>query len=238
MVSSLKIAGMQPVSMLDWPGKLAAVIFIKGCNLRCPFCHNPELVLSANNNEHVLTLAEVKQQLKLKENWLDGVVVTGGEPTIHEDLLTLIKELNATGLKVKLDTNGTAPARIKDLLKRKLVDFIAVDIKTQPAKYEQVVQNANPAQEINLTLEVIAESGINHEFRTTVVPELLSEEDILEVAKLLSSYGFKRYVLQQFNPKVVLDAKFNQVKPWPGDYLKEMALKCSQFIKTEVRGVR
>jgi len=237
MVTAVKIAGLQPVSMLDWPGKLAAVVFLKGCNLRCPFCHNPELVLPQKNGRF-LDLAEVKQQLRLKEHWLDGVVVTGGEPTMHADLINLLKEFKALGLQVKLDTNGTAPELIKALIQQKLLDFIAVDLKTQPAAYKKVVKKSEAGEQVTATVKLIAEHNLAHEIRTTVVPELVSEEDVLEVAKLLNFFGLKKYVLQQFNPQVVLDPSFKQIKPWPGDYLKEMALKCNAYVKTEVRGVR
>lgn len=237
MVTTVKIAGLQPVSMLDWPGKLAAVVFLSGCNLRCPFCHNPELVLPPKNSRF-LDLDEVKQQLRLKLDWLDGVVVTGGEPTIYADIIALLKEFKALGLLVKLDTNGTAPKLIKTLIEQKLLDFIALDLKTHPATYEKVVKKSEVGEQVKATLELIAQHSLSHEIRTTVVPQLLSEEDILEVAKLLNSFGLKKYVLQQFNPQVVLDPDFKQIKPWPGDYLKEVALKCNTYVKTELRGVR
>lgn len=237
MVKAVKIAGLQPVSMLDWPGKLAAVVFLSGCNLRCPFCHNPELVLSPKK-DRFLELDEVKQQLTLKQSWLDGVVVTGGEPTIHADITFLLKEFKALGLQIKLDTNGTAPELIKILIKQKLLDFIALDLKTKPETYEKVVKKTEVGKQVAATVELIAQHNIAHEIRTTVVPQLISEEDLLELAKLLNFFGLKKYVLQQFNPQVVLDPDFKQIKPWPGDYLKEIALKCNAYVKTEVRGVR
>lgn len=237
MASQLKVAGLQTVSMLDWPGKLAAVLFIKGCNLRCPYCHNPELVLNSQNGQS-LSLKEIREQLLAKKNWLDGVVVTGGEPTIYDDLPVLLKEVKALNLKVKLDTNGTAPDFIKTIIKAGLIDFVALDVKTVPDKYDLVTKNKRLKEEIKLTLKTVAESGLPYELRTTVVPGLVSAEDVLAIAKLLRSFGFKKYILQQFNPQVVLDPALKTVKPLSGEHLKELACQCSAYLKTEVRGVR
>lgn len=229
------VAGVIPVSMVDWEGKLAAIIFLSGCNLRCPYCHNPELV--TKNHVPAIPWEKVVDQLSEKKGWVDGVVITGGEPTIDEDLETMIAALREIGLPVKLDTNGTRPEVVKDLLDKSLIEFLALDLKASFAGYDGVTRVKGQADKVRKTIEYVLASGIDHEFRTTVVPGFVDANDILEMAEYLAARGAKRYFLQQFNPKIVLEPSVEMIKPFPPAYLTELAARCDKFLPTKARGV-
>lgn len=179
------ISGFQPLSLLDYPGTVCSIIFTQGCPLRCVYCHNPELlpVKSANR----IPEDTVFSTLKKRKNVVEGVCVTGGEPTIHHDLPEFIKKLKDLGLQVKLDTNGVNPRMIEKLIQDKLVDFFAMDLKHTWERYSEVIGTSqnNIVANCQETFHLIQDSSIPHEFRTTVYPELHSENDLVKIANQL-----------------------------------------------------
>ncbi|MDP1809482.1 MAG: anaerobic ribonucleoside-triphosphate reductase activating protein [Actinomycetota bacterium] len=229
------VAGLIPVSMVDWEGKLAAIIFLSGCNLRCAYCHNPELI--TKNHVASISWGKIVDQLSEKKGWIDGVVITGGEPTINEDLEMMIVALRHLGLPVKLDTNGTRPEVVKELIGKDLIEFLAVDIKAAFAGYDAVTRVKGQTDKVKKTIEYVLSSDIDHEFRTTVVPGFIDAKDVLEIAAYLAARGAKRYFLQQFNPKIVLEPSVEKIKPFPPAYLAELAAQCDKYLPTKARGV-
>lgn len=193
-MNEIKIMGLQKVTLLDFPGKVACTVFFGGCNLRCPFCHNASLVLD-RGGEPVMTEEAFFSLLSKRRGVLDGVCVTGGEPLLQPELPRFIAEIRALGYAVKLDTNGTMPDRLSALLAEKAVDYVAMDIKSSHEGYEAACGLPVDVEKIKRSIALIRESGIPHEFRTTVVSGLHTEEDILEAARLV---GDSPYFLQSF----------------------------------------
>ncbi len=191
----MKIAGLQKLTLLDFPGKVACTVFTDGCNFRCPFCHNASLVLP---NGHIGEISEEEffAFLKKREGILDGVVVTGGEPTLASGLYEFIAKVKSMGYLVKLDSNGSMPDKLRVLIDDGLLDYIAMDIKTVPEKYDSVAGVKVDGRKIRESMDRIRHSGIPHEFRTTVVKGLHTKEDIVGVAKLLGEG--EAYYLQSF----------------------------------------
>lgn len=193
------IKGLQKTTLLDYPGRVAATIFMGGCNMRCPFCHNMDIV-EGGPKEDDYTAEEVLEFLRKRKNVLEGVCITGGEPTLYSDLPDFIREIKAVGYKVKLDTNGTNPQMVKNLYKEGLIDYVAMDIKSSMAEYKKVCAN----QEINL--EAIRESvdfliedkeqKLDYEFRTTIVKNYHNKEVMEDIGKLIE--GADKYFLQNF----------------------------------------
>jgi len=215
----MKIGGLQKVSLIDYPEAICAVVFLQGCNFQCSYCHNPELV---DPKLFTLCLEEKKvlEFLAIRIGKLDAVTITGGEPTIQKDLLPFIIKIKKLGFAVKLDSNGTLPKVIKDLIDAKLLDFIAMDIKAPLEKYKSIVKVPVDTQSIKESIRLILKSKIPHEFRTTVVKSQLTAKDILEIAQLLS--GAQRYALQKFVPTKTLDKKFLKEKTYPDDELEKI----------------
>jgi pyruvate formate lyase activating enzyme len=194
------LGGLQKLTLIDYPGHIAATIFTVGCNFRCPFCHNPELVIS-NFQFPISNVAEEDffRFLEKREGKLEGVCITGGEPTIQPDIIDFIRKIKYLGYKVKLDTNGTRPDILRNLFQDNLLDFVAMDIKNNPANYEKAVNSKVDLKRIRLSVELIRNSAVDYEFRTTVVPGLHSVEDFAKIGKWLE--GSKKYVLQAFEDK-------------------------------------
>ncbi len=224
---------MISASMLDWPGRLASVIFLSGCNFRCPYCHNPSLVKPDCSLEDIPFLA-VKEFLMDRYGWIDGVCITGGEPTLNKWLPNMIRELKALGLEVKLDTNGSKPHMLLELLKEKLVDFISMDVKSSLEKYPQVTRVPVSTDDIRRSIEIIKSSGVSHEFRCTVIPGMVDGEDLLKIAGLLQ--GGEIFVLQQFRPGDTLDPAFKDMEPYPLEQLHIWSEEISSIMPTMVRG--
>jgi pyruvate formate lyase activating enzyme len=201
----MKIGGIQKVSLIDYPGKVAAVVFTQGCNFRCPYCHNPELVNPRLFRE---TIPEetVLAFLMTRLGKLDAVSVTGGEPTLQEGLPSFLQQIKDMGFLVKVDTNGSFPAVIEILLKKGLVDFLAMDLKGPLNKYEPLVHVRVNTEAVRESIALITGSGINHEFRTTLVSSMLTGEDIETIAGLIPSA--RKYVLQRYIPSKPLDINF------------------------------
>jgi len=207
----LVIAGIQPTTLVDYPGLVAAVVFTAGCGFRCPFCHNPELVLPERvRSGPTVDEASVLATLAERSGFLDGVVITGGEPTLHRGLARFAERIKDLGLRVKLDTNGTRPDVLDRLFDRGLLDYVAMDIKAPPDLYERYAGVRVDLAAIEASIERIVRRAPEHEFRTTVAPGL-SVDDIERTAEWLNSQGARRYALQRFrvpDDKGLVDASW------------------------------
>jgi len=206
--SPIPIAGLTKLDLIDYPNKIACVVFTQGCNFRCRFCHNPDLLCAAKRNlEFNKKWAENEQKffdfLQSRKGKLDAVVVTGGEPTLHQNLPDFLKRIKEFGFLVKLDSQGTNPAMLKQILNEQLVDYVAMDIKHIPQKYHLITGVKVDLQKINQSIKILQTSDVDYEFRTTVVPGIHSENEIIEMANWIK--GSKAYYLQEFRPEKVLD---------------------------------
>jgi len=212
---TIRLGGWQPVTLIDFPGRVAATLFTAGCNFRCPFCHNAELVIPDRIEQlPPCDAAGVLSELKRRRGFLDGVVLTGGEPTVQQDLIGLIEELREIGLLVKLDTNGARPDVVERLLERALIDHIAVDIKGPPHRYAEFAGVDVSIEAIRETVRLVVEGGIDHELRTTVAPGL-EATDLEAIARWIGAAN--RYVLQRFRVpnetgKSLLDPSWSEKK--------------------------
>ncbi len=201
----MEFGGFEKCTLIDYPGKIACMVYTIGCNFRCPYCHNPELV--DETVAHRFSEKEILGFLDGRKKMLDGVVITGGEPTIHGDkLLSFMKEVKERGFLVKLDSNGTNPEFLKQAIDKKLVDYIAMDVKSPLAKYSQTVSRPVDTESIKKSISLIMNSDVEYEFRTTVLKVMLSPEDIEEIAKEIK--GAKKYYLQKFIPSKILNPQF------------------------------
>jgi pyruvate formate lyase activating enzyme len=192
----MKILGIIKASFIDYPKKASTVLFIGGCNFRCPYCHNPELV---NEQGEELKQSEVLEFLQKRKKYIDGVVISGGEPTIHPELISLIEEIKKLGYAIKLDTNGSNPEVIRMLINDRQIDYIAMDIKGPISEYAKISNSEINLKDIEASINLIKNSDIDYEFRTTICKELLSKDQIVEIGKFIN--GAKRYALQAYNLK-------------------------------------
>ena len=189
------LGGFQKLTLLDYPGKIATTVFTVGCSFRCPFCHNPELVdLRLAHNEE--SESEFLKFLEKRQGILEGVCITGGEPTIQPDIIDFIRKIKKMGFLVKLDSNGTRPDVLKKLLDEKLLDHIAMDIKSSLEKYSETTDSKVDKDRIRMSVNLIRNSRLPYEFRTTVVPGLHTEKDILDIVKWID--GAEAYYLQEY----------------------------------------
>ncbi len=193
------LGGLQKLTLIDYPGHIAATVFTVGCNFRCPFCHNPELVLSMGYKVSSIFEDELFKFLEDRKGKLEGVCITGGEPTIQPDIIDFIQKIKHLGYKVKLDTNGTRPDVLRNLFRKNLLDFVAMDIKSSLEEYDKTTNSQVDIERIKLSVKLIRNSAVDYEFRTTVVPGLHKEEDFAKIGKWLA--GSKKYVLQAFEDK-------------------------------------
>jgi pyruvate formate lyase activating enzyme len=204
-MSAIKLGGLQKSSLIDYPGMISAVIFTQGCNFRCPYCHNPELVNGKRetvngNPKHILAF------LNARVGKLDGIVITGGEPTLHQHLLEFIKQIKDLGFSVKLDTNGTNPEMLQTLIDAKLIDYVAMDIKAPIEKYSEIVCAKVDTEKVLKSIEILKNNNIDYEFRTTVVKSQLLLEDFEKIGALIQDSP--KYYLQRFFPTKILDESF------------------------------
>jgi pyruvate formate lyase activating enzyme len=204
----MRIGGHQKLTLIDYPGVIATTIFTVGCSFRCPFCHNPELVLSSQFAVRGDQEEKFFEFLKKRQGKLEGVCITGGEPTIQPDIIEFIKKIKDLGFLVKLDSNGTRPDVLKKLLDLKLLDFVAMDIKNQLKNYDKTTGVKGDKSRIKLSVDLIMHSGLPYEFRTTVVPGIHTEKDFLEIAKWIQ--GARAYYLQEYREKIILDPKLKK----------------------------
>ena len=228
---TLEIKGFIPNTMLDWEGMLASTIFLPRCNFRCPFCQNPELVAHPERLETV-PLSLILDYLSERRGWVDGVCITGGEPCLHEDLPELCREFKSAGVGVKLDTNGSLPRMLEPLLADGLLDFVAMDVKAplEPGAYRLVTGNDEPdlVERVMESIELLRASGVEREFRTTVVPMMHGPAEVSRIAEALDRE--ERYVLQHFSPKTTLDERFSSLRPFTDDDMEVMLAEARKHV--------
>lgn len=229
----MRVAGYQPLTLIDYPGHVASIVFTQGCLFRCVYCHNPELI--PTQVEAGMSEEEVLESIKKDAGMLDGVVVTGGEPTVHPDLPNFLVKIRELGLKVKLDTNGVNPRLIEKCLQKDAVDFFAMDIKHQWHKYNDVIGETPDIAVDNCrtTFKMIQDSGIDHEFRTTIYSALHSEVDILTIASYLRPG--EAYALQQIRYEKTLTPDLKRTSPLDLTHLKTQIMQQFPSLRVEIK---
>jgi len=230
------ISGIQKMTLLDYPGKVATTIFTFGCNFRCGFCHNPELVHAAERQkQNEWTEDAILNFLKERQGFVEALVVTGGEPTLHSDLPEFLQKVKSLGFLIKIDTNGTNSQMIEILQAKGLVDFWAMDIKNSYPKYFATVEQFVDEEEIKKSINLIKKGSQDYEFRTTIVEGLHKPEDVLAMAQMVE--GAKKYVLQQFISRdKLVNPKFVGKKSISEEELKSLAKECEHWVgKCEIR---
>lgn len=199
------IGGFQKMTLLDFPGRVAAMVFTRGCNFRCPYCHNPELLDKSRGADY--STEQILRYLSAKRFFLDGVVITGGEPTIHPGLPDFLREVKALGLLVKLDTNGSNPMVLKTLLKQGLVDYVAMDVKAGWGNYEKITKLPGIEGNCIRSMGLIRESGVDYEFRTTVFPPVNDTADMAAIRREIKAG--ERYYTNDLRIGNCLDERLN-----------------------------
>ncbi len=235
------IGGFQKFTMLDYPGRIAAVVFTMGCNFRCPFCHNPELVdVKLIDYENKIKEKEILEFLELRKGDLDGVCITGGEPTLQLGLKEFIKKIKEMRFLVKVDTNGSHFSVVSDLVKDNLVDYWAIDIKTTPEKYKTMTKKDDIIENIEKSISLITDSESKLELRTTVVPGYVNQEDFDEMINWINRISKNifpklfRYSIQNFRSEKTLHNSFENVKPYEKEELEKMSKKLKKYCKNVV----
>ncbi|MBD3208125.1 MAG: anaerobic ribonucleoside-triphosphate reductase activating protein, partial [Candidatus Nealsonbacteria bacterium] len=220
----MRIGGLQKTTLIDYPGRLAATLFLTGCNFRCPFCYSSELVLPDRiKKQPRLAEDEFFAFLKERKGFLEGVVICGGEPTINKDLPPFISKIKDMGFLVKLDTNGSNPKMLRDLIEDQQIDYVAMDIKVPKEKYVELVGEkavGNIGDKIEDSINILKNSNIEFEFRTTLVPGLLDKEEILKIVHWIRPAP--KYFLQNYRGEKTVDPKFSCLKPYPEEYLLDI----------------
>lgn len=220
------IGGIQKSSLLDFPQKIAAIVFTQGCNLRCGYCHNPELLDFIAETKFKET--DFFDFLEKRKGKLDGVVITGGEPTLQRGLKDFILKIKEMGFEVKLDTNGTNPKTLKALIDENLLDYVAMDIKAPLSKYEIITGVKINIDNIKESIDLIINSSLNYEFRTTVVKSQLTFDDFEEIGKLIQ--GAKKYYLQKFVPSKIYDKTLSNQTTYSDEELKKICKNLKNYI--------
>jgi len=229
------IKGFQKLSLIEYPEKISAIVFLGNCNFRCHFCYNIDLVKNYDKLPDIPE-KEILDFLSTRKGLLDGIAITGGEPTLHKDLPDFIKKVKDLEFLVMLETNGTNPRMLKELIDKKLVDYIAMDIKAPLEKYDEVTGVKVNKKKIQESIDIIRNSGIDYEFRTTVIPKHFKKEEVLAIGKWLR--GSKRYYLQQFRADKTLNESYKKIEQYPPEKLKEFAeLMKPYFDSVKVRGI-
>jgi len=200
--------GLQKQSLIDYPSKLACILFTSGCNFTCPYCHNPDLVGKPGSHGPTLALEDVYAFLQKRRKFLEGVVISGGEPTLHPDLAAVCQTIHSLGYEIKLDTNGSHPRVLAQLIQDKLVDYIAMDIKTDPAAYPRQIAPQNDTKAIQESIALIMGCGLPYEFRTTCVQPFVDESTIKKIVRGIA--GARCYALQPFKNENILSPAFFQ----------------------------
>lgn len=228
----MKIGGINTLTLLDFPGKVAAIVFTAGCNFRCGYCHNVQFV----DPEQLEKLSgsfipedKFFNFLDQRQGMLDGVVVSGGEPTIWPDLPDFIRKIKEKGFLVKLDTNGTNPAMLEKLYADKLLDYVAMDVKMPLAEYEAVAGTCPPAEVLRKSVKAIKDSGVDYEFRTTVIDEF---HDVEVMERIFDDIGdIKKFTIQNFRPERTLDTKFGSFSPCSKEKIAELGTIAAPHVK-------
>ena len=231
----VEIKGIEKFAPKDFVGFISSTVFLGGCNFRCPFCHNSDLVLRSQALP-TFPMDYFISYLDSRKSWLEGICISGGEPLIHDDLevlLVLIKERN---LLVKIDINGSFPSRLEELLNKELVDHIAMDVKAPLERYPEVTGSKVKEKEIERSIDIVKNSGLEYVFRTTVVPDLIESEDIKRIGQMLN--GAKVYQLQQFVPVNPIDSEYLKKKPYTREVIQEFAkIAEPYFSEVKIEGV-
>ena len=229
------IKGFIESTLIDWEGRLAAEVFLPGCNFRCSYCHAAHLIEPGDRLESI-PMDVILQSLQGGKNWIDGVVISGGEPTLHKGLRELVQVFRNDGLEVKLDTNGSRPGALEALLEDGLIDYVAMDVKAPlDHRYAEVVGAPVEVDDIRASIEMLIAGDIGYEFRTTVCPAVLSPDAVVEAAQGVR--GASQYFLQSFRPVNCLDPSLHSVKPYTGDEMRDMAARCAKYVqRCMVRG--
>jgi len=221
------IGGIQKFSLIDYPGEICAIIFTQGCNFRCPYCHNPELV-DRKLFSRLIPEKEIFSFLEKRKGKLDAVEITGGEPTLQKDLIEFIKKIKEMGFLVKLDSNGSNPGVLMKIISLGLIDYIAMDVKAPLERYQEITNSSIEPEKIKQSIDIIKKSNIDYEFRTTIT-RMLKKEDLFKIAKLIK--GAKKYALQQFVPSKTLDPKFKEMKPYSKEELESFKKSLQPFFE-------
>lgn len=236
----MNLGGLQKTTLIDFPGRVACTVFTIGCNFRCPFCHNKDLVLNIDKTP-VYPEEDFFKFLEKRKKILDGVCITGGEPTLHQDLPEFIQKIKNLGLEVKLDTNGTNPEMLESLYENDLIEMVAMDLKNNFFGYKKAIGTKTDIEKIKRSIKIIYESKKEYEFRTTVVPKIHDSKSLAELAKELFKITKDKktnYFLQKFRPKNTLDASFEKTEPFSDQEMKEFLKKVKKFLtQTKIRGL-
>jgi len=237
------IGGLQKTSLIDFPNRICCVIFTAGCCFRCPFCHNKNLVELGkfNRTEKSLDKDGVLSFIGKRKNILDGVCITGGEPTLQRDLLDFCRDIKELGLEVKLDTNGSNPQTLKTIIEKRLANFIAMDIKTSFEEYEKAIGINFDTGKIRESMRTVLNSGLEYEFRTTVVPTIHNAKSIKRMAEQIKEIAGTESViwfLQNFRPKNCYDERFEKIVPFTREEINGLFEEAQKIIPTvEIRGL-
>ena len=228
----MNIIGLQKMTLLDYPGRVACTVFLQGCNFKCPFCYNSSLIKSDNNN--FMSLDEFFAFLDKRKNLLDGVAITGGEPLLNKDIKPFIKKIKEKGFLVKLDTNGSYPEVLEELLQENLIDYVAMDIKNTYEKYHITTNSNVNLEDIKKSVSILINSSIEYEFRTTVVKEFHNIEDFKIIGENIK--GAKNYFLQSYQDKdSVLDRSLH---PLSYDELQSCLNVVKEYVlHASIRGI-
>lgn len=223
------MGGIQKFSLIDFPGKISAVIFTQGCNFRCRYCHNSELCRPLENQKAV-SLENIFDFLESRRGKLEAVTITGGEPTIHPDLLRVIKKIKKLGFLTKLDTNGSNPRVLRSAIKQRLLDYIAMDIKAPLDQYKKIMGWSISPEILKESIDLIIKSGVAHEFRTTIVKSLTTKDNLCEIARIIN--GAEIYYLQKFIPSdKINDSKLLNSVSYSDEELQQLSRRFVEFVK-------
>jgi len=228
------IGGLQKTSLLDYPNILSAIIWTTGCNFRCPFCYNKQLVFGKTQ---IIPEKTILSFLEKRRDVLEGLSISGGEPLLQEDIVDFTEKVKKLNYLIKIDTNGAFPERLNELIDKKLVDYVSMDVKAPKEKYNQLVGFKIDISKIEQSIDLIKNEAPDYEFKTTVVPDMLNKKDIVETAKWLE--GSKQFYLQQFkSDSPLISSKLNDVVPYSKEELNEILQEIKPFFKNcSLRGV-
>ncbi|HRY22617.1 MAG TPA: anaerobic ribonucleoside-triphosphate reductase activating protein [Candidatus Dojkabacteria bacterium] len=225
----LRVSGLERSSLLDYPGKISAIIFTHGCNLRCPYCHNPELVIEGFNKDGSFSEKDILSFLESRKGKLDALVITGGEPLVQSNLLPFIKKVKEMGFLIKLDTNGTFPDRLKDFIETGFIDYIAMDVKYPKVEYIKNAMIPGIAKKIEKSIKIIMDSGLDYEFRTTYVKPLHSLESAEGIGQMIK--GAKNYYIQNFRPGKTIDPTLTKENSFTTKELEQIKKIIEKYVE-------
>ena len=231
----MHIKGFIGTSLIDYPGKISSIIFLGGCDFKCPFCQNPELVDGAPHIKDI-SLSFILSDLEKRKDFIEGVVITGGEPTIYKNLEELIVPLKDMGFYIKLDTNGNNPKVLSQFIDKGLLDYIAMDVKSSPDMYNKASGVNTDIEKIVESIRIIMNSNIKYEFRVTVVPNLIDEEGFKALVSMIK--GASNFYIQQYREILTYDKSYKDIKPYSPEALKKFKSIAQEHVENvEIRGL-